>query len=65
VAINESVGVEAAETGESGARERGRECCARDGTVDGAQYVIMYCTSHREKESMQRTQELAITIGYA
>ena len=33
-------GVEAAGTGESDARERGRECCARDGTVGVAQYVM-------------------------
>ena len=40
MASNGHSGVEAAETGESDARERGRECCARDGTVDVAQYVI-------------------------
>ena len=39
-ATNRHSGVEAAETGESDARERGRECCARDGTVGVAQYVI-------------------------
>jgi hypothetical protein len=39
--IRTLLGVEAAETGESDARERGRECCARDGTVGVAQYVIM------------------------
>lgn len=38
-ATNGYSGVEAAETGESDARERERECCARDGIVGVAQYV--------------------------
>jgi hypothetical protein len=38
-ATNGYSGVEAAETGESDAPERGRECCARDGIVGVAQYV--------------------------
>jgi hypothetical protein len=44
-------GVEAAETRESDARERGRECSARDGIVGVAQYVIPYPTARRGKES--------------
>ncbi len=47
-------GVEAAETRESDARERGR-CSARDGTVGVAQYVIAYPTGQRGKESMSET----------
>jgi hypothetical protein len=38
-ATNGHSGVEAAETGESDARERGRECCARDGIVGVAQFA--------------------------
>ncbi len=46
-ATNGYSGVEAAETGESDARERGRECCARDGTVGVAQYVVPHLTGIR------------------
>jgi len=49
VATNGNSGAEAAETGESDARERGRECCARDETVDVAQYVVCHFTGLREK----------------
>ena len=55
-AANEDSGVEAAETRESDARERGRECGARDGTVGVAQYVMVYPTGHRGKESMSGSQ---------
>ena len=56
-ATNGYAGVEAAETGESDARERGRECCARDGTVGVAQYVSYYSTGHRGEESMRGRHE--------
>ena len=52
---NRHSGVEAAETRESDAQERGRECSARDETVGVAQYVIAYPTARRGKESMSET----------
>jgi hypothetical protein len=48
-------GVEAAETGESDARERGRECCARDGTVGVAQYVIFTLQSTEGRVNARET----------
>jgi len=48
-ATNGHSGVEAAKTGESHARKHGRECCARDGTVGVAQYVVPYSTGLKEK----------------
>ena len=48
-ATNGNTGVEAAETGESDARERRREYCARDGTVGVAQNVVTYLTGLRGK----------------
>jgi len=59
-----ALGVEAAETGESDAPERERECCARDGTVDEAQYVIVYCTGHREEESMSGSPVSLVGLVY-
>ena len=53
MATNGHSGVEAAETEESDAREYGRECCARDGTVGVAQYVMTHPTGHRAKSQCE------------
>lgn len=53
-AANGHSGVAAAETGESDAQERGRECSARDGTVGVAQYVVPHLTGRRAMSQRKR-----------
>lgn len=62
-ATNGHSGVEAAETGESDALERGRECCARDGTV-GVAHVVYPPYRVWWEESTQGRHESTVTDGY-